>query len=119
MEKGKQDLQRVQLQTVLLNLSQIFLIEGLITTIFGLILLFFVPEDPSKSKLLTPEERALAVARIDADRIVKSQGQLEKTTWKLVWRSFNIMVTEAVEWGFSLRIADKGMGRRYLAQCAS
>ncbi|KAJ3533964.1 hypothetical protein NMY22_g7119 [Coprinellus aureogranulatus] len=70
---------------------KIFLVEGLITTVFGLILLFFVPEDPSKSKLLTAEERALAVARIDADRIVKSEGKLEKTTWKLVWRSFNIM----------------------------
>ncbi|KAJ3534903.1 hypothetical protein NMY22_g6720 [Coprinellus aureogranulatus] len=70
---------------------KIFLVEGLITTVFGLILLFFVPEDPSKSKLLTAEERTLAVARIDADRIVKSEGKLEKTTWKLVWRSFNIM----------------------------
>ncbi|TEB22529.1 MFS general substrate transporter [Coprinellus micaceus] len=70
---------------------KIFLIEGLITTVFGLVLLFFVPEDPSKSKLLSPEERALAVARIDADRFVKTDGKTEKTTWKLVWRSFNIM----------------------------
>ena len=73
-------------------IAQIFLIEGLITTVFGLLLLFFVPEDPSKSKLLSPEERALAVARIDADRFVKTDGKTEKTTWKLVWRSFNIMV---------------------------
>ncbi|KAJ3538379.1 hypothetical protein NMY22_g5189 [Coprinellus aureogranulatus] len=63
---------------------KIFLIEGLITTIFGLILLFIVPEDPSKSKILNDAERKLAMQRIDAEQIVKSQGQKEKTTVKLV-----------------------------------
>ncbi|KAJ3524720.1 hypothetical protein NMY22_g10874 [Coprinellus aureogranulatus] len=71
---------------------KIFLIEGLITTIFGLILLFIVPEDPSKSKILNDAERKLAMQRIDAEQIVKSQGQKEKTTVKLVLRSFNFMV---------------------------
>ncbi|KAJ2914101.1 hypothetical protein MD484_g6323, partial [Candolleomyces efflorescens] len=67
----------------------IFLVEGLITTIFGLVLLFIVPEDPSKSRVLNEAERKLAMARIDSDQIVKSQGQKEKTTLRLVLRSFN------------------------------
>ncbi|KAJ2928041.1 hypothetical protein H1R20_g9056, partial [Candolleomyces eurysporus] len=73
----------------------IFLVEGLITTIFGVVLLFIVPEDPSKSRVLNEAERKLAMARIDADQIVKSQGQKEKTTLRLVLRSFNTIVSEA------------------------
>ncbi|TEB22549.1 MFS general substrate transporter [Coprinellus micaceus] len=72
---------------------KVFLVEGLITTIFGLVLLFIVPEDPSKSKILNEEERKLAMQRIDAEQIIKSQGQKEKTTLKLVLRSFNLMTT--------------------------
>ncbi|KAF5319115.1 hypothetical protein D9611_014104 [Ephemerocybe angulata] len=64
----------------------------LITTIFGLVLLFIVPEDPSKSRLLSVQERKLAMARIDAGQIVKTQGLKEKTTPKLVLRSFNLIV---------------------------
>ncbi|KAF6747659.1 major facilitator superfamily domain-containing protein [Ephemerocybe angulata] len=70
---------------------KIFLVEGLITTIFGLVLLFIVPEDPSKSRLLSVQERKLAMARIDAGQIVKTQGLKEKTTAKLVLRSFNLI----------------------------
>jgi hypothetical protein len=65
---------------------------GLITLIFGLILLVICPEDPNKSKILNQEERALAIARIDADQVVKTDGQKEKTTVALVLRSFNFVV---------------------------
>ncbi|TEB22552.1 MFS general substrate transporter [Coprinellus micaceus] len=70
---------------------KIFLIEGLITTVFGLVLLLIVPEDPSKSRLLSVAQRQLALARIDADQVVKTHGRKEKTTLKLVLRSFNFI----------------------------
>ncbi|TEB20092.1 MFS general substrate transporter [Coprinellus micaceus] len=70
---------------------KIFLIEGLITTLFGLALLFIMPEDPSKSRILNSQERKLALERIDADQVFKTQGRKEKTTLKLVLRSFNFI----------------------------
>ena len=56
-------------------------------------LLLIVPEDPSKSRLLNAAERKLALARIDADQVVKTQGRKEKTTLKLVLRAFNFIVS--------------------------
>lgn len=70
--------------------------KGLITTIFGIALLFIVPEDPSKSRILNDAERRLAMQRIDAEQIVKTQGKKEKTALKLVLRSFNFMVSASL-----------------------
>lgn len=42
--------------------------------------------------MLNKEERALAVARLNADAIVKTDGKKEKTTLKLILRSFNLWV---------------------------
>ncbi|KAF8159406.1 MFS general substrate transporter [Crassisporium funariophilum] len=74
---------------------KIFLIEGtykssgIITTGFGIFLLFFMPGDPSTTRMLNEEERAIAIARIDADHAVKTGGRKEPTTLKLIWKSFN------------------------------
>lgn len=51
-----------------------------------------MPEDPRKTKMLNETERALAIARINADAAVKVDGVKEKATWKLILRSFNIWV---------------------------
>ncbi|KAI3392297.1 hypothetical protein diail_5905 [Diaporthe ilicicola] len=45
----------------------IFFIEGIITTIFGIICFFFMPHTPADAKFLTEEERALAMARLKED----------------------------------------------------
>lgn len=42
--------------------------------------------------MLTAEEKALALARIDADQIVRTHGRKEPTTFRLIWKSFNINV---------------------------
>jgi len=70
---------------------KIFLVEGIITTGFGLICLFIVPNDPTtSSKFLTESERRLAIARIQADQVVKRAGaRKEKTTLHLVLRAIN------------------------------
>ncbi|RXW16411.1 hypothetical protein EST38_g9447 [Candolleomyces aberdarensis] len=88
---------------------KIFLIEGLITLIFGLLLLVICPEDPNKSRILNREERALAIARIDADQVVKTQGQKEKTTLRLVLRSFNSITISCTVCYFMLNMSFQGL----------
>ncbi|KAF9038516.1 MFS general substrate transporter [Panaeolus papilionaceus] len=68
---------------------KIFLIEGIITMGIGLFLMFFMPGDPTTTKLLNEEERAIAITRLDADNAIKTRGKMERTTMKLVWHSMN------------------------------
>ncbi|KAF9565867.1 MFS general substrate transporter [Agrocybe pediades] len=68
---------------------KIFLIEGIITTGLGILLLFFMPGDPTTSRLLSNKERAIVLKRMDADQVVQTAGRKERTTFKLVLRSFN------------------------------
>lgn len=68
---------------------KVFLIEGIITTGFGLLCFLILPLDPQHTRMLNEEERALALARIDADQAVKTQGRREQATFKLVLRSFS------------------------------
>ncbi|KAJ6519085.1 MFS general substrate transporter [Mycena sanguinolenta] len=72
---------------------KIFLVEGIITTGFGLLCFFIIPTDPERTRMLNAEERALALARIDADQVIPTQGRKERTTLKLIWKSFNINVS--------------------------
>ncbi|KAJ7622953.1 MFS general substrate transporter [Mycena polygramma] len=72
---------------------KIFLVEGIITTGIGLLCFIIIPTDPQHTRMLTPEEKALALARIDADQVVRTHGRKEQTTFKLVWRAFNINTT--------------------------
>ncbi|KAF5328914.1 hypothetical protein D9758_013825 [Tetrapyrgos nigripes] len=98
---------------------KIFLIEGIITTIIGILSLFILPPDPADpinptntsnlSKLnlnqrinrlklfkFTEEERKLAIARLDADQAshtMKTGGKKERTNWRLIWRSFSFTTT--------------------------
>lgn len=69
---------------------KILFIEGVITVAIGIILCFTMPDEAAKTRLLTPEERTLALARLEADLTVESEVRVEKTTAKLIWHSFNI-----------------------------
>ncbi|KAJ3573726.1 hypothetical protein NP233_g2248 [Leucocoprinus birnbaumii] len=66
------------------------LVLRIITIGLGLLGLVFLPGDPSTTKLLTQAERELAIERIDLDSAVKTEGTREKTSLKLVLRSFNV-----------------------------
>ncbi|KAF8575941.1 MFS general substrate transporter [Ramaria rubella] len=68
---------------------KIFFVEGLITMGIGIICLFIIPADPEYSRLLTNEERVLALRRIAADRVVKG-SQREKITMALILRALNV-----------------------------
>ncbi|KAG6908884.1 hypothetical protein DXG01_002862 [Tephrocybe rancida] len=72
------------------NFAKVFLIEGIITTGFGLLCFLILPADPQHTRLLNENERALALARIDADQAVKTQGRREKSTLKLVLRGLSL-----------------------------
>lgn len=72
---------------------KIFLVEGMISSGFGLLCFIILPTDPQYTRMLKPEERILALARIDADQTTRAGGIREKTTWKLVWRAFNFNTT--------------------------
>ncbi|KXN84257.1 hypothetical protein AN958_12830 [Leucoagaricus sp. SymC.cos] len=72
---------------------KIFFIEGIITMGIGIALLFIMPEDPKTTKMLSESERALAIARLNADATVKADGYKEKANLKLILRSFNIWTT--------------------------
>ncbi|KAK7062528.1 hypothetical protein VNI00_000016 [Paramarasmius palmivorus] len=66
---------------------------GIVTCGIGLILVFILPKDPRETRMFNEEERALALARIDADQTVETKGVKEKTTMKLVLRSFSFTTT--------------------------
>jgi hypothetical protein len=71
---------------------KIFFVEGLITTGIGVVCLFIIPADPERSRLLTKEERVLALKRIALDRVMRSSKR-EKTRLSLVLRAFNFNVS--------------------------
>jgi hypothetical protein len=69
------------------------LAKGIITTGIGLLCFVIIPTDPQHTRMLTAEEKALALARIDADQVVRTHGRKEATTLKLIWKSFNVNVS--------------------------
>jgi len=78
---------------------KIFLVEGIITTGFGFLCLLIVPNDPTTTKFLTESERRLAIARIQADQVVKLEGaRQERTTLRLVLRAINFNVSRQMVW---------------------
>ena len=46
----------------------IFLIEGLLTIVLGVVTWFYIPDFPDKNTFLTKEETKLVLDRIEADR---------------------------------------------------
>ncbi|BFZ59204.1 hypothetical protein YB2330_000208 [Saitoella coloradoensis] len=57
------------IQGSLASWRYLFLIIGAITVLWGIILILFLADSPMKAKWLTPEERALAVARLAEENL--------------------------------------------------
>ncbi|KAF2163960.1 hypothetical protein M409DRAFT_68203 [Zasmidium cellare ATCC 36951] len=55
----------------------IFLIWGAITTLWGIVILFFLPDSPVKAKFLSEDERKAAI-----DRIKENETGIENKHWK-------------------------------------
>jgi len=81
---------------------KIFLVEGIITTGVGILLLFVLPNDPRTTRMFNEEERALAIKRMDADAVIKMHGKIEATRIELVLRSFKSFHTLLCTTGYIL-----------------
>ncbi|KAA1079186.1 hypothetical protein PGT21_003013 [Puccinia graminis f. sp. tritici] len=75
--------------------SWVFMIEGIVTTIFGIITLLFLPSSIKKTKFLTDEEKTILIARLERNNgsnTVSSTTLTErfpaKSTSQQVWEAF-------------------------------
>ncbi|KAI0526650.1 MFS transporter-like protein [Xylaria bambusicola] len=69
----------------------IFFIEGIVTTLFGIVCFFFMPHTPGDSKFLTTEERAAALRRMKVDShgaAAEEDVNNEKFDWYWVRMAF-------------------------------
>ncbi|BFZ65409.1 hypothetical protein YB2330_006575 [Saitoella coloradoensis] len=72
----------------LLGWSWIFIIEGIVTVIFGVVTIFFLPNDPGSASFLTSEERTIAVERLILDGGVTRDDEAGAGfKGKQVWRA--------------------------------
>lgn len=63
----------------------IFIIEGLITVVAGVISFFIIQDFPDTARFLTEEERTFVVRRLQADGQISAAG--EKLKWRYVWQA--------------------------------
>ncbi|GJN87347.1 hypothetical protein Rhopal_000296-T1 [Rhodotorula paludigena] len=64
--------------------QKIFVCEGIITVGYGIISFFIIPTSPETVRWLTPEERALALRRLDIEHLGQTD---EKTTVRGVFKA--------------------------------
>lgn len=57
----------------------LFLVLGAVTFFWGIVLLFLLPDSPSKARFLTPEERVIALHRT----LENKTGVMDEDTFKL------------------------------------
>ncbi|KZT19730.1 MFS general substrate transporter [Neolentinus lepideus HHB14362 ss-1] len=88
---------------------KIFLVEGIITSGFGLLCFLIIPDDPQRSSLLSEDEKLLAIARITADQVVSTGGRKERTSLRLVLRAFNFNTTLCAICFLMLNISLQGL----------
>ncbi|KAH9832608.1 MFS general substrate transporter [Rhodofomes roseus] len=63
----------------------IFIIEGLVTIVAGVLSFFIIQDFPDTARFLTEEERTFVVRRLQADGQVSATG--EKLKWQYVWQA--------------------------------
>ncbi|KAG2022623.1 high-affinity nicotinic acid transporter [Coprinopsis cinerea AmutBmut pab1-1] len=85
-------------------------VVGIVTTAWGIACFWILPNDPATTKMFNEEERKLAIARLDADQVIKTGGVKEKTTWRLVLRSFNFNTTICTISFLLLNVSFQGLG---------
>ncbi|CEL56158.1 putative transporter C1002,16c OS=Schizosaccharomyces pombe (strain 972 / ATCC 24843) GN=SPAC1002.16c PE=3 SV=1 [Rhizoctonia solani AG-1 IB] len=70
--------------------SWIFILEGLLTIIIAAAAYFFIPDDPSTAKFLTPAERDEVVRRLDDDNCHLSRANDIEFFWDAVkdWKTY-------------------------------
>ncbi|KAJ3507700.1 hypothetical protein NLJ89_g6162 [Agrocybe chaxingu] len=80
----------------------IFLIEGLITIVLGILAYLYVPDFPDKSKFLTEEERKMILGRVQQDR---GDSLPDKATARKVW----LHLRDPIVWAHSIMFMATGV----------
>ncbi|KAL1752341.1 major facilitator superfamily domain-containing protein [Schizophyllum commune] len=84
--------------------------KGILTAACGLVMLLIFPADSERTRMLTPAERKLAIARLYADQPSIAVTK-ERTTWSLVKRGILSPTTLACSWFFiTTNISVQGLG---------
>ncbi len=63
----------------------IFILEGLLTVLFGIASFWMVHDFPAEAKFLTPDDRARMIRRLRADN--QSSAEKESFEWSYLWSS--------------------------------
>jgi sugar phosphate permease len=79
----------------------IFGIEGIVTIFVGLLAVALLTDRPETARWLSPDEKALAVARVKSERVAQT-ALLDKYTHKKAWRGIWNPVVMATSWVFLL-----------------
>ncbi|KAI9800961.1 MAG: hypothetical protein M1833_003098 [Piccolia ochrophora] len=87
----------------------IFIVEGLITVVLGVLGKFFVADWPESARFLNAEEKAVLLRRLEEDKLVGQKEKIDKATIILALRDWKIW-TSAVIYIF---LAAPGYGLSY------
>lgn len=69
---------QLRLAEIVLTLFRIFIIEGLITVVLGVVSKFWITDWPETAKFLNEDERALLIARLSDDSGEAVMNRLDK-----------------------------------------
>ncbi|KAJ4348339.1 uncharacterized protein N0V89_009713 [Didymosphaeria variabile] len=77
----------------------IFLIEGILTIVLGVISKFWVPDWPETAKFLSEDERALLIARLSADTGPATMNHLDKRATRRIFSDVKIYLGTIMYFG--------------------
>jgi MFS family permease len=93
----------------------LFLIEGIGSSFVGLFTWFIMPDWPSTTKWLTPEERLLAAQRLAYDGLANTQGAHGKTG---EWAAIKMVFRDWRSWCFVFLVSDMSRHEAYTRSLA-
>ncbi|PYH48137.1 putative MFS allantoate transporter [Aspergillus saccharolyticus JOP 1030-1] len=67
-----------QIETSLPAWKWLYIIFGLVTLTWGVVMLFRLPDSPTNATFLTPEEKAIAIARLKANRAGYKTNRIDR-----------------------------------------
>ncbi|TFK49127.1 MFS general substrate transporter [Heliocybe sulcata] len=87
------------------NWRLLFIIEGIPSVLLGLAAMFFLPDRPEMSKIFTPEERILAVERMNRDASGDVGLTLNKKHIVMALRDWRIYLGGVIYFGLNCALA--------------
>lgn len=68
----------------------IFIIEGLLTVVFGVVSFFILPRSPAHAKFLTQREKSYVAAKLREDGASGSSEEIDQFSWREVFQAFSL-----------------------------